>query len=113
MLSHSPARNLLIVDIEDSEGPNGDKIGALTYEDLLAEGDPEFAYALPEDEWDALALNYTSGTTGAAQGRGLFRIPPLHEARKRWDEQRFPVGCPDVPQWMEVDNTDSDDDVPF
>lgn len=50
-------RDLLIVDIEDSEGPGGEKIGALTFAELLTEGDADFAYALPDDEWDALALN--------------------------------------------------------
>ncbi len=61
-------REMLIVDIEDPEGPGGDRIGGLTYDELLAEGDPDFPYALPDDEWDALALNYTSGTTGRPKG---------------------------------------------
>ena len=61
-------RELLIIDIEDTQGPGGERIGAHTYEELIAEGDPDFAYALPDDEWDALSLNYTSGTTGQPKG---------------------------------------------
>jgi len=40
----------------------------MTYEDLLAHGDPDFAWLMPEDEWESLALNYTSGTTGKPKG---------------------------------------------
>ena len=61
-------RDLLVIDIEDSEGPGGAPIGELTYEELLAEGREDFDYRLPDDEWDALALNYTSGTTGQPKG---------------------------------------------
>ena len=61
-------RALLIIDIEDAEGPGGARIGALTYEALIAEGSPDFSYALPDNEWDALSLNYTSGTTGQPKG---------------------------------------------
>lgn len=62
--SHRP----LVIDIADPEGPDGERIGALTYEELLQEGDPSFTWALPDDEWDAIALNYTSGTTGNPKG---------------------------------------------
>ena len=61
-------RDILVIDIEDPEGPGGQRIGSLTYDELLAEGDPNFPYTPPDDEWDALALNYTSGTTGRPKG---------------------------------------------
>lgn len=58
----------LVIDIDDPVYPEGERIGALTYEELLAEGDPAFAWQPPVDEWDAIALNYTSGTTGNPKG---------------------------------------------
>ncbi len=62
-------RALPTVDIDDPEydGP-GERIGELDYEALLAEGDPEAAFDPPTDEWDAISLNYTSGTTGNPKG---------------------------------------------
>ncbi|MGU3494123.1 acyl-CoA synthetase [Xanthobacteraceae bacterium A53D] len=62
-------RKPLVIDYDDPEyaGP-GDRIGEMEYEDFLAAGDPDFAWALPADEWDAIALNYTSGTTGDPKG---------------------------------------------
>ncbi len=62
-------REIPTVDIDDPEydGP-GDGIGSLDYEALLAEGDPDYACAPPADEWDAISLNYTSGTTGNPKG---------------------------------------------
>ncbi|MGO4728524.1 MULTISPECIES: acyl-CoA synthetase [unclassified Inquilinus] len=57
----------LVVDIVDP-ACGGDPVGGLTYDDLLAEGDPAYDGVRPDDEWDAIALNYTSGTTGDPKG---------------------------------------------
>jgi fatty-acyl-CoA synthase len=62
-------REILVVDAEDVEfSTPSEKIGTLTYEQLLAEGDPHFKWNLPTDEWAAICLNYTSGTTGNPKG---------------------------------------------
>ena len=62
-------RKPLIIDVADPEFlPEGRSIGEIEYEALLAEGDPEYVYGLPEDEWQAISLNYTSGTTGKPKG---------------------------------------------
>ena len=58
----------LVIDALDDEYPGTDRLGAIEYEEFLAAGDPEFAWSLPSDEWDAIALNYTSGTTGNPKG---------------------------------------------
>jgi fatty-acyl-CoA synthase len=58
----------LVVDIVDALGPGGARQGALDYEQLLEEGDPEFALPGPQEEWDSLCLLYTSGTTGNPKG---------------------------------------------
>lgn len=58
----------LVIEVEDDEAPDGSELGEITYEDLLAAGDPAHPWSLPGDEWDAIALNYTSGTTGNPKG---------------------------------------------
>ena len=60
---------VLVIDTEDAlfTGKSS-PIGSLSYEALVAEGDADFAWQLPEDEWDAISLNYTSGTTGNPKG---------------------------------------------
>ena len=86
-------RDILLVDVDAPELglPPTSWLG---YEALLAEGDPSFVYAGPEDEWDAICLNYTSGTTGNPKGvvyhhRGacLNAISNILE----WDLPKHPV----------------------
>jgi len=62
-------RKPIVIDVDDPvyDGP-GERLGSIDYEDFLAAGDPDFAWAMPEDEWDAITLNYTSGTTGDPKG---------------------------------------------
>jgi fatty-acyl-CoA synthase len=59
----------LVIDYDDPEFSSpGERIGTTEYEDFLRDGDPDFAWLMPSDEWDAIALNYTSGTTGDPKG---------------------------------------------
>jgi len=53
---------------EDAPYPKGERIGTLDYEDFVATGDEDFPWSMPDDEWDAISLNYTSGTTGNPKG---------------------------------------------
>jgi fatty-acyl-CoA synthase len=61
-------RPILVIDIDDPTAKGGECLGELTYEAFLEEGDPNFAWTLPDDEWRAISLNYTSGTTGNPKG---------------------------------------------
>src|SRR6202040_2043285 len=57
-----------VIDVDDKAFSGGRRIGAIEYEEAVAQGDPGFAEKLPDDEWDAIALSYTSGTTGNPKG---------------------------------------------
>jgi fatty-acyl-CoA synthase len=57
-----------VIDVDDAAFGSAKRIGALEYEDALAQGDEDFTARLPQDEWDAIALSYTSGTTGNPKG---------------------------------------------
>ncbi len=84
-----------VIDVSDSLYFGSAKpIGSTEYEHFIAKGDPHFQYALPEDEWDSICLNYTSGTTGDPKGvvyshRGAYTnaISNILE----WDMPRHPV----------------------
>ncbi len=64
----------LVIDYDDphygadAPYPKGERIGTLDYEAFVQSGDPAFAWSMPDDEWDAISLNYTSGTTGNPKG---------------------------------------------
>jgi fatty-acyl-CoA synthase len=67
-LNEAKARPL-VIDYDDPEFDGaGERLGSIEYEAFLGKGDPEFAWSAPRDEWDAIALNYTSGTTGNPKG---------------------------------------------
>jgi fatty-acyl-CoA synthase len=64
-------RRPLLIEVDDALLPDAfraETLGGIGYEALLAEGDPGHAWPLPQDEWDAITLNYTSGTTGRPKG---------------------------------------------
>jgi fatty-acyl-CoA synthase len=87
-------QDLLVIDAEDAVYGPGERIGSITYDDFIAGGNANFAWQQPADEWDAIALNYTSGTTGNPKGvvyhhRGaaINAISNILE----WDMPKHPV----------------------
>jgi fatty-acyl-CoA synthase len=94
---------LTVIDVDDAEydGP-GERIGTLEYESVLAAGDPLFEWKAPPDEWDAIALSYTSGTTGDPKGvvthhRGAY-LAAIGNILA-WDMNSFPVYLWSVPMF--------------
>jgi fatty-acyl-CoA synthase len=84
----------VVIDIADAQGPGGERLGEMDYEAFLATGDPRFPEVTPVDEWEAIALNYTSGTTGNPKGvvyhhRGAY-LNTLGNALA-WGMQHHPV----------------------
>ena len=65
-------KDILVIDIVDSlanlPDGSGDRLGKYEYEEFLSQGDQDFEFMMPSDEWDSIALNYTSGTTGLPKG---------------------------------------------
>ncbi len=94
-LRDTHGRSVVVIDVDDSEysGP-GERLGALEYEALLAAHDPLPVLQGPADEWDAIAVSYTSGTTGDPKGvvthhRGAYLNAVCNAAT--WTMPQFPV----------------------
>jgi len=88
-------REFLVIDIEEKEfDVSGEKLGKLTYEKFLSEGDPQLAWQVPVDEWQAICLNYTSGTTGNPKGVVYHHRGAAINAVSNildWDINRHPI----------------------
>jgi fatty-acyl-CoA synthase len=91
-----------IIEVTDRESGHTPSGHYLEYEAFLAEGDPDFAWIMPQDEWESLAINYTSGTTGRPKGvvyhhRGAYLATMANVIA--WQMQLFPVVLTIVPMF--------------
>lgn len=89
-----PAKRPLVIDVDDPEFIGGQALGSLDYATLLNEGDAQFVWQSPANEWQAISLNYTSGTTGNPKGvvyhhRGAY-LNAISNALV-WDMGSYPV----------------------
>jgi fatty-acyl-CoA synthase len=85
---------LIVIDVDDPNYEGGEFIGDMNYEEFLATGDESFEWQLPEDEWQAIALGYTSGTTGDPKGVVTHHRGAHLNAMSNilgWDMNSFPV----------------------
>jgi len=91
----SKVRDLMVIDVEDIlYTGNGVKVGKTSYEEFLSTGDTNFAWQYPNDEWDSICLNYTSGTTGNPKGVVYSHRGAATNAISNileWDMPRHPV----------------------
>jgi fatty-acyl-CoA synthase len=88
-------RKIFVIDVDDPEyqGP-GERIGDIEYEGFIAAGDPQYAWKNPPDEWNAIGLNYTSGTTGNPKGVVVHHRGAYLNAVSNvmiWEMPRHPV----------------------
>ncbi|MDC9719132.1 MAG: acyl-CoA synthetase [Gammaproteobacteria bacterium] len=92
----------LVVDIDDPTFNGGRLIGTFSYEQLIQEGDENHPWKMPADEWQAISLNYTSGTTGNPKGvvyhhRGAY-LTAMNMALT-WEMPKYPVFMTVVPMF--------------
>jgi fatty-acyl-CoA synthase len=90
----------IVIEVPDDEAGVHAHSDYTNYEALLESGDPDFEWIMPEDEWESLALNYTSGTTGRPKGvvyhhRGAYLM--TMGTVVSWDMRRYPVYLTIVP----------------
>ena len=85
----------LVIDVDDALASGGERIGEVEYEAFLEEGDPGFEWSGPDDEWRAISLNYTSGTTGNPKGVVYHHHAARTSTRSRtivgWNLAHHPV----------------------
>ncbi|MEM7112651.1 MAG: acyl-CoA synthetase [Chloroflexota bacterium] len=68
ILESEGGKRPFVIDIDDPLAATGELIGDTSYEAFISTGDPSYAWSMPDDEWQAISLNYTSGTTGNPKG---------------------------------------------
>lgn len=95
LAKQASGREFLVIDVEETQFDiAGEKLGSLTYEQLLDSGDLNFAWRMPEDEWQAICLNYTSGTTGNPKGVVYHHRGAAMNAVSNvldWDMNKHPI----------------------